>query len=68
MQARKVNKVKLNACYIGQVGMHQGRLAFNKALLLKLGRVLIFKSFERITLYGPQSSHTSIHKQNRKVE
>jgi hypothetical protein len=36
MQARKVNTVNLNACYVGQVGMHQGRLAFNKTLLLKL--------------------------------
>jgi hypothetical protein len=43
MQARKVNTVNLNECYVGQAGMHQGRLAFNKALLLKLGRVLIFK-------------------------
>jgi hypothetical protein len=60
MQARKVNTVNLNACYVGQAGMHQGRLAFNKTLLLKLGRVLIFKSFKRFTLYGPQSSHTSI--------
>jgi hypothetical protein len=60
MQARKVNIVNLNACCVGQEGMHQGRLAFNKALLLKLGRVLIFKSFERIALYGPQSSHTRI--------
>jgi hypothetical protein len=40
--------------------MQQGILAFNKTLLLKLWRVLIFKSFKRFTLYGPQSSHTSI--------
>jgi hypothetical protein len=59
MQAIKVNIVNLNACYVGQVGMHQGRLAFNKTRLLKLWRVLIFKSFERFTLYVPQSSHTS---------
>jgi hypothetical protein len=59
MQARKINTVNLNACYVGQVGMHQGRLAFNKTQLLKLWRVLIFKSFERFTLYAPQSSHTS---------
>jgi hypothetical protein len=39
--------------------MHQGRLAFNKTLLLKLLHDLIFKSFQRIALYGPQSSHTS---------
>jgi hypothetical protein len=60
MQARKVKTVNLNASYVGKVGTHQGRLAFNKTLLLKLGRVLIFKSFERFALYGPQSSHTSI--------
>jgi hypothetical protein len=58
MQARKVNTVNLNACYVGQVGMHQGRLAFNRTQLLKLWRILIFKSFERFTLYVPQSSHT----------
>jgi hypothetical protein len=39
--------------------MHQGRLAVNKTLLLKLWRVLIFKSFERFTLYVPQNSQTS---------
>jgi hypothetical protein len=33
MQAKGKNG-ELNACYIGQAGMHQGRLAFNKALLL----------------------------------
>jgi hypothetical protein len=60
MQARKVNTVNFNACYVGQAGMHLGRLAFNKTLLLKLGRVLIFKSFKRFALYGPQSSHISI--------
>jgi hypothetical protein len=60
MQAGKLNTVNLNACYVGQVGMHKGRLAFNKTLLLKLWRVLIFKSFKRFALYGPQSSHTSI--------
>jgi hypothetical protein len=49
MQAREVNAVNLNACYVGQVGMHQGRFAFNKTRLLKLWRVLIFKSFERFT-------------------
>jgi hypothetical protein len=38
--------------------MHQGRLAFNKTLLLKLWRILIFKAFERFTLYVPQYSHT----------
>jgi hypothetical protein len=59
MQERKVNTVNLNACYVGQAGMHQGRLAFNKTRLLKLWRVLIFKSFERFALYAPQSSHTS---------
>jgi hypothetical protein len=59
MQERKVNTVNINACYVGQVGMHQGRLAFNKTQLLKLRRVLIFKSFERFALYDPQSSHTS---------
>jgi hypothetical protein len=36
MQEEKVNTVNLNACYVGQAGMHQGRLAFNKTLLLKL--------------------------------
>jgi hypothetical protein len=46
MQAGKVNTVNLNACYVGQADMHQGRLAFNKTLLLKLWRVLIFKSLE----------------------
>jgi hypothetical protein len=40
--------------------MHQGRLAFNKTLLLKLLRDLIFKSLKRIALYDPQSKHTSI--------
>jgi hypothetical protein len=60
MHAAKVNTVNLNACYVGQAGMHQGRLAFNKTLLLKLWRILIFKSFEQFTLYGQQSSHTSI--------
>jgi hypothetical protein len=60
MQARKVKTVNLNACYVGKAGMHQGRLAFNKTLLLKLWRVLIFKSFEQFALYDPQSSHTSI--------
>jgi hypothetical protein len=59
MQARKVNTVNLNACYVGQVGMLQGRLAFNKTRLVKLWHVLIFKSFERFTLYVPQPSHTS---------
>jgi hypothetical protein len=59
MQARKVNTVNLNACYVGQVGMHQGRRAFNRTRLLKLWRVLFFKSFERFALYVPQSSHTS---------
>jgi hypothetical protein len=54
MQARKVNTVNLNACYVGQVGMLQRRLAFNKTRLIKLWRVLIFKSFERFTLYAPQ--------------
>jgi hypothetical protein len=39
--------------------MYQGRLAFNKARLLKLWRVLIFKGFERFTLYAPQLSHAS---------
>jgi hypothetical protein len=53
MQARKVNTVILNACYVGQAGMHQGRLAFNKTRLLKLWRILIFKSFEHFTLYVP---------------
>jgi hypothetical protein len=60
MQARTVN---LNACYVGQVGMQQERIAFNKTLLLKLWRVLIFKSFKRFALYGPQSSHTSIQQE-----
>jgi hypothetical protein len=60
MKARKVNTMNLNACYVGQAGMHQGTLAFNKTLLLKLWRVLILKSLERFALYGPQSSHTSI--------
>jgi hypothetical protein len=63
MQARKVNTVNLNACYVGQAGMHQGRLAFHKTLLLKLWRVLIFKSFKRFALYDPQSSHTSIQQE-----
>jgi hypothetical protein len=63
MQARKVNTVKLNASYVGQVGMHQGRLAFNRTRLLKLWRVLIFKSFEHFALYDPQSSHTSIQQE-----
>jgi hypothetical protein len=36
MQAGKVNTMNLNACYVGQVDMHQGRLAFHKTLLLKL--------------------------------
>jgi hypothetical protein len=36
MQAKKVNIVNLNACYVGQAGMQQERLAFNKTLLLKL--------------------------------
>jgi hypothetical protein len=52
-----------NACYVGQAGMHQGRLAFNETLLLKLLHVLVFKSFERIALYDPQSSHTSIQQE-----
>jgi hypothetical protein len=60
MRVGKVKTVNLNACYVGQVGMQQGRLAFNKTLLLKLWRVLIFKSFKRFALYGPKSSHTSI--------
>jgi hypothetical protein len=38
--------------------MHQGKLAFNKTRLLKLWRVLIFKAFERFTLYAPQQSPT----------
>jgi hypothetical protein len=59
MQAGKVNTVNLNAYYVGQVGMHQERLAFNKTRLLKLRRVLIFKSFKRFAIYDPQSSHTS---------
>jgi hypothetical protein len=54
MQARKSKYSELNACYVGQVGMHQGRLAFNKTRLLKLWHVLIFKAFERFTLYAPQ--------------
>jgi hypothetical protein len=36
MQASKVNIVNLNACYVGEVGMHQVRLAFNRTRLLKL--------------------------------
>jgi hypothetical protein len=63
MQASEVNTVNFNACYVGQVGMLQGRLAFNKTQLLKLWHVLIFKSFERFTLYVPQSSHTSKQKE-----
>jgi hypothetical protein len=63
MHAGKVNTVNLNACYVGQVGMHQGRLAFNKTRLLKLRRVVIFKSFERFALYDPQSPHTSIQQE-----
>jgi hypothetical protein len=59
MQARKVNTVNLNACYVGQVVMIQGRLSFNKTRLLKLRRVLIFKAIEHFTLYAPQPSHTS---------
>jgi hypothetical protein len=55
--------VKLNACYVGQAGMHQEILAFNKALLLKLLHDWIFKSLERIALYGPQSSHTRIQQE-----
>jgi hypothetical protein len=55
--------MNLNACYVGQAGMHQGILAFNKALLLKLLHDWIFKSLERIALYGPQSSHTIIQKE-----
>jgi hypothetical protein len=62
MQAGKVNTVNSNACYVGQASMQQGRLAFNKTLLLKLGRVLIFKSFKRFALYGPQSSHKAYNK------
>jgi hypothetical protein len=58
MQERKVNTVNLNACYVGQAGMHQGRLAFNRTRLLKLWRVLIFKSVERFTLCVPQSPDT----------
>jgi hypothetical protein len=54
MQARKLNTMNLNARYVGQVGIHQGRLAFNKTRLLKLWRVLIFKAFKRFTLYAPQ--------------
>jgi uncharacterized membrane protein len=54
MQVRKSKYNELNACYVGQVDMHQGRHAFNKTWLLKLWRVLIFKAFERFTLYGPQ--------------
>jgi hypothetical protein len=54
MQVRKSKYNELNACYVGQVGMHQGRLAINKTWLLKLWRILIFKAFERFTLYGPQ--------------
>jgi hypothetical protein len=63
MQARKVNTMNLNACYVGQAGMHQRRLAFHKTLLLKLWRVLIFKSFKCFALYGPQSSNTSIQQE-----
>jgi hypothetical protein len=59
----KVKTVNFNACYVGQAGMHQGRLVFNKTLLLKLLHDLIFKSFQRITLYDPQSSHTSIQQE-----
>jgi hypothetical protein len=55
--------MNLNACYVGQVGMHQGILAFNKTLLLKLLHDLIFKSFQRIALYDPQSTHTSIQQE-----
>jgi hypothetical protein len=63
MQAGKVDTVNLNACYVGQVGMHQGRLAFNKTWLLKLWHVLIFKSFKDYALYDPQSSHTSMQQE-----
>jgi hypothetical protein len=63
MQAEKVSTVNLNACYVGKAGMDQGRLAFNTTLLLKLWRVLIFKSFKRFALYGPKSSHTSIQQE-----
>jgi hypothetical protein len=30
MQARKVKTVNLNACYVGQMGMHQGKLSFKQ--------------------------------------
>jgi hypothetical protein len=56
MQAKSKNS-ELNACYIGQAGMHQGRLAFNKTLLLLKLCVLIFKSFERFSL----STYYNIH-------
>jgi hypothetical protein len=55
--------MNLNACYVGQADMHQGRLAFNKTLLFKLLHNVIFKSLERIALYDPQSSHTSIQQE-----
>jgi hypothetical protein len=35
MQAGKLNTMNLIACYVGQAGMHQEKLAFNKTLLLK---------------------------------
>jgi hypothetical protein len=52
--SKKSKYSELNACYVGQVGMYQGRLAFNKTRLLKLWRVLIFKAFERFTFCAPQ--------------
>jgi hypothetical protein len=52
--SKKSKYSELNACYVGQAGMHQGKLAFNKTRLLKLWHVLIFKAFERFTLYALQ--------------
>jgi hypothetical protein len=43
--------------------MHQGRLTFNKTLLLELLHVSIFKSLEQIALYDPQLSHASIQQE-----
>jgi hypothetical protein len=69
MQARKVNTVNLNACYVGQVGMHQRRLAFNHKVVAQ--NVFNFKLFKAsrtmFTLYTSIIGHKHTKQTNRQI-
>jgi hypothetical protein len=64
MQARKINTVNLNTCYVGLVSMHQGRLAFNKTRLLKLWRVLTSNP-SNASLYTFHNHHIQENNKNK---